>query len=393
MVERDLGKDYATRLRTTDADVVVLDLVDEQYDLVVGSDGGVATRSMEFLRAGGDGVPSRRVASGSPEFLVRWEAGWAALVATARRQGRLGRVVVHEAYWARGDAAGGAFDQQRVEAANRTLTYLYARMRKDLPEARFLRVPDRLVVGDPSHRWGPSPVHYVEDYYRAFLDLLDEARRAAGGRGARQDAGPPRGRGPRGAGRSREGSGDAVEDDDAVLERHAAHPRARGACLEETLDVERDARVREHPHGPGGEALRRDDGLDPARRETEELVRGQAAGARVDGDRRDAVLHVDHAQRGADRGGEARREPERCGQALHLARVGDDVERVPASRHGRDERGELAAHEAEQVERLGEGQFLVHGAHHSGRAGRLGRLVVTGVSTRRPFLTQGNELG
>ena len=86
---------------------------------------------------------------------------------------------MHEAYGARGDAAGGAFDQQRVESANRTLTYLYARMRKDLPEARFLRVPDRLVVGDPSHRWGPSPVHYVEDYYRAFLDLLDEATRAA----------------------------------------------------------------------------------------------------------------------------------------------------------------------------------------------------------------------
>ncbi len=169
MVERDLAKTFATELVTTDADVVVLDLVDEQYDLVVGSDGGVATRSMEFLRAGGDGVRSRRVASGSPEFLVRWEAGWAALVATARRQGRLGRVVVHEAYWARGDAAGGAFDQQRVEAANRTLTYLYARMRKDLGEARFLRVPDRLVVGDPAHRWGPSPVHYVEDY-RAFLD-------------------------------------------------------------------------------------------------------------------------------------------------------------------------------------------------------------------------------
>ncbi len=107
---------------------------------------------------------------------------------------------MHEAYWARGDAAGGAFDQQRVEAANRTLTYLYARMRKDLPEARFLRVPDRLVVGDPSHRWGPSPVHYVEDYYRAFLDLLDEAdarrrlTQVPAGRGPAAGTRPPRSR-------------------------------------------------------------------------------------------------------------------------------------------------------------------------------------------------------
>ncbi|PTU54499.1 hypothetical protein DBB34_18890 [Sphaerisporangium cinnabarinum] len=178
MVERDQAKTFATKLVTTDADVVLLDLVDEQYDLVVGSDGGVATRSMEFLRAGGDGAEGTRVASGAPEFLVRWEAGWATLVRSALQHDRLARVIVHEAYWARGDAAGRAFDQQRVESANRTLTYLYARMRKDLPEARFLRVPDRLVVGDPSHRWGASPVHYVEGYYRAFLDLLDEATRA-----------------------------------------------------------------------------------------------------------------------------------------------------------------------------------------------------------------------
>lgn len=180
MVERDQDKSFRRQLATTGADVVVVDLVDEQYDLVVSADGGVATRSLEFLHAGGDATTGTRVESGSPDFLVRWEAGWADLVETATAHGRLGRVVVHEARWAHASADGTTFDHARVEAANRTLTYLYARMRKDLPERRFLRVPDRYLLGDPGHRWGASPVHYVEDYYRAFLDLLDDATSGRG---------------------------------------------------------------------------------------------------------------------------------------------------------------------------------------------------------------------
>lgn len=175
MVERDAGKAFRDRVVSTDADVVVVDLVDEQYDLVVDDAGGVATRSMEFLRAGGDEALGTRVESGSPDFLVRWESGWTAFVDLARANDRLGRVVVHEAYWAARSADGTPFDHGRVEAANRTLTYMYARMRKDLPERRFLRVPERHLLGDPAHRWGASPVHYVEEYYRAFLDLLDDA--------------------------------------------------------------------------------------------------------------------------------------------------------------------------------------------------------------------------
>jgi hypothetical protein len=175
MVQRDQDKSFSRAVTTFDADVLLVDLVDEQYDLVVGPDQGVATRSMEFLRADGASAVGRRVVSGSPEFLTRWEAGWAALVGAARRHGRLGRVVVHEAYWARRAADDRAFDLACVEASNRTLSYMYARMRKDLPGHRFLRVPDGLLVGDPAHRWGASPVHYVEGYYRAFLDLLDGA--------------------------------------------------------------------------------------------------------------------------------------------------------------------------------------------------------------------------
>lgn len=186
MVERDLTKAFARRLAdgpgvAAAADVVLLDLVDERHDLLVAPDGGVGTRSLELLASG---LPAdagwRRVRTGTPEFLASWERGWGRFVVAARAAGVLDRVVVHEARWALGAADGSAFDVPRVTAANVALGYMHARMRRDLPEARFLRVPDRLVVGDPDHRWGPSPVHYAPSYYRAFLDLLEGAAAAVG---------------------------------------------------------------------------------------------------------------------------------------------------------------------------------------------------------------------
>lgn len=178
MVERDLDKHFVHALARTRADVVLVDLASERNSLVLDAQGGVATRSAEFVRAGGAELATTKIESGSPEFFVRWEAGWSAFVATARAHGVLDRVFVHEVRWAGRTTDGTEFDHVRREQVNATFDYLHARMRTDLPARRFLRVPDRYLVGDPGHRWGPGPVHLVEPYYRAFLDLLDAATRA-----------------------------------------------------------------------------------------------------------------------------------------------------------------------------------------------------------------------
>ena len=172
MVDRDVGKSFRRDLATVRSDLIVLDLVDERYGLLVDGLDGVATRSTELLRAGGLSSDLRRVVPGSAEFLVGWEEGRRRFVAEARAAGVLDRVVVHQARWAERCADGTRFDHQASADANLLLEHMYDRLRRDLAPEQFLRVPVRLVVGDPDHRWGRAPVHYVEEYYRIFLDLL-----------------------------------------------------------------------------------------------------------------------------------------------------------------------------------------------------------------------------
>lgn len=175
MVERDLTKTFWRAMPTVQADVIVVDLVDERFGILVDDRAGVGTPSAELLRAGGVSSDLHRVAPGSVDFLMAWEAGRRRFMAEARAAGLVERIVVHQARWAELSADGTRFDHQASADANHLLEYMYGRLRLDLAPHQFVRVPAHLVVGDPDHRWGRSPVHYVEEYYRTFLDLLDRA--------------------------------------------------------------------------------------------------------------------------------------------------------------------------------------------------------------------------
>lgn len=175
MVERDLTKTFWRAMPTVQADVIVVDLVDERFGILVDDRAGVGTPSAELLRAGGLSPELHRVAPGSVDFLMAWEAGRRRFMAEARAAGLVERIVVHQARWAELCADGTRFDYQASAEANHLLEYMYGRLRLDLAPHQFVRVPAHLVVGDPDHRWGRSPVHYVEEYYRTFLDLLDRA--------------------------------------------------------------------------------------------------------------------------------------------------------------------------------------------------------------------------
>ncbi|RXR26901.1 hypothetical protein EQW78_03045 [Oerskovia turbata] len=174
MVEQDLGKAFWRAMPAVQADVIVVDLVDERFGILVDDRAGVGTPSAELLRAGVS-PDLHRVVPGSIDFLMAWEAGRRRFVAEARAAGLLDRIVVHQARWAEQCADGTRFDYKASADANHLLEYMYGRLRLDLAPHQFVRVPVHLVVGDPDHRWGRSPVHYVEGYYRSFLDLLDRA--------------------------------------------------------------------------------------------------------------------------------------------------------------------------------------------------------------------------
>lgn len=178
IVEWDLDKEFARSLPEGGFDYVVIDLIDERFDLLRTPDGLVATRSNEFLRVGEVSEEFERIASGSAEFLALWATGWRRFMDLV--DATIGRdaIILHRARWAERTESGKEFKNQTATSigrANAFLEQLYAIIEKDLPGQNIISPPESLFVGADEHKWGPSPFHYTAEYYPAVIGLLTDA--------------------------------------------------------------------------------------------------------------------------------------------------------------------------------------------------------------------------
>jgi hypothetical protein len=176
MVSRDLLKSFLDDLSTLDFDVLLIDLIDERFHVHEGID-GASTVSSEFRRCVPRyaRLPGRLLKSGSPEFMERWAQGWTLLVNILKRYGLIDRVWINAVFWSRQTDSGQGYanhDPTKIESTNRMLALMYKRIVRDIPQRRFIHYPEHLMVGSSHHQWGPSPYHYVRDYYRALIQNL-----------------------------------------------------------------------------------------------------------------------------------------------------------------------------------------------------------------------------
>ena len=179
----DLTKTALARLAAFRPDVVILDFIDERFDLLVGA-GGAVTASWELETSGWDALlpmeALRRLDALGDADVTLWRRGLDALATLFTPGGALSgaRVVLHEAAWAdamrtssgRSEALDPDLEitpgrrASRV-AHNARLARMHAATRATLPGLEVVKALDSLIVSDPDHIWGLSPFHYIPDYY------------------------------------------------------------------------------------------------------------------------------------------------------------------------------------------------------------------------------------
>jgi Family of unknown function (DUF6270) len=178
MVERDIRKDFLNDLAGLQFDILLLDLIDERFNLYIDPGGRVCTLSSELLSTGfpGDSTGGSRVHSGSEEFWRLWEAGWLVFVNKLRGLGVLNRLLVNQVFWGSRTENGGNFEphfsSKHIDSANQFLNRMYQRISADIPPEQILRFDHRLMTGSIAHTWGISPFHYVDAYYHSAIQQL-----------------------------------------------------------------------------------------------------------------------------------------------------------------------------------------------------------------------------
>lgn len=179
-VERETTKDFYRRaIACTEADAILIDMIDERFDIYEAAPGALVTVSSELQESGYlTGKPRNGeewVRSGSGRHRALWRQGLERLFAALAAHGLAQRVIVNKVFWAEQLEDGTPLPEegrQKRQLANEHLAWMYEEMARHVPASRWL-VPDPLHLrASPTHRWGIAPFHYTDAYYRQMAKQL-----------------------------------------------------------------------------------------------------------------------------------------------------------------------------------------------------------------------------
>lgn len=178
MVERDLDKSILNALRTQDYHLLLVDLIDERFNLWVSPSDDVFTVSNEFIKTGylTEGHPGKMLVSGTEEFWQLWQLGWKNFLQILKNIGKEKLLVINQVYWSEttvtGDEFQKPFTRSMISQANRLLDRMYRCMAEDLCPHQFLTYSKDELLSSEAHRWGCSPFHYADKYYAVAVEKL-----------------------------------------------------------------------------------------------------------------------------------------------------------------------------------------------------------------------------
>lgn len=158
-------------------DVLLIDFIDDRFDLLEFTDDGSAiTNSGEFRSAKLKVLDSDYVLIPglSNLFYEKWNVGWKQLWLFLQETSQERKVLINRVYWAYKDDKNIDFpSRDRIEAANNYLDRLYGSLESFIPSCQFINYDGILFVASTSHVWGRSCFHYTKAVEERCLAEID----------------------------------------------------------------------------------------------------------------------------------------------------------------------------------------------------------------------------
>lgn len=107
MVENDLLKQTAHALTHSKFDWLIIDLIDERFNIFVSDKEEVFTLSPEFSNNCIFDKPGRVIIPNSDEFLERWKKGWDNFIDLAKKHQFLHKIILNKVFWTNQTSSGG----------------------------------------------------------------------------------------------------------------------------------------------------------------------------------------------------------------------------------------------------------------------------------------------
>lgn len=176
IVTFDIVKKFKNDIVNLDFDYLLMDFIDERFNLWRSPEGGLLTLSNEFISAKCELNDGNVIQSGSMEWLSYWESAWYQFYVLMRENGLLHKIIINETYWSElitsGDNQIPNYPISLIKRSNNVLKNLYEIIKKYLPDSAFIKFSPFETIAKHDHQWGISPFHYVDDYYKKLISSL-----------------------------------------------------------------------------------------------------------------------------------------------------------------------------------------------------------------------------
>ena len=173
MVEYDFNKSILKNIADLSYDILLIDLIDERFHLAVFENKYRVTRSTEFLKT--ELKPNSLINAHSEEFMQLWYEGVNLILKSLSDKGGLYKLRVQKAYWSNKLDNGLSIDKysdEMVKKENDKLESMYSYLEKFLNSSQFISMPKDLYIVKSNHKWGVSPFHYIDDYYKYLVENI-----------------------------------------------------------------------------------------------------------------------------------------------------------------------------------------------------------------------------
>lgn len=174
LVDMDINKRAVAILDNSEFDLLLVDLIDERFNLAESAPGRVCTVSSEFLGTGAlKELPNLKIInSGSDVFFKYWENGFLSLIDLIEKNNKIEKFKINKVYWLREMENGEVYKNSNIDKANETLDKMYLFIEKRLGKNIFFTYDSNEMRGAINHQWGPAPFHYVNDFYLSTISKI-----------------------------------------------------------------------------------------------------------------------------------------------------------------------------------------------------------------------------
>lgn len=176
MVENDLLKQTAHSLIHNEFDWLVIDLIDERFNIFVSDQNEIFTLSPELSNNCVLNKPGKVLIPNSSEFFELWKKGWDSFIDLAKTHQFLHKIVLNKVFWTNQTSSGGQvvsdLYQSWIDENNLWLQKLYSHIEKT-SDIKIIEYPKELLKADTEHKWGIQPYHYSKPLYLYLLDYVE----------------------------------------------------------------------------------------------------------------------------------------------------------------------------------------------------------------------------